>query len=359
MTIESKILSTKPREESGSKTSRKYQFQKDLSLYILLNEHLKREDYLFLFDFHEDLIISNSANTLEDLECIQIKSKDKGNWTINDLTKRTNGQNSIIGKLYQNRIVFEDSVKSLSFISNGTYSFKKLKNGKDSKGLTEILAQDLIGEDNDRCEKAISSEHSISKSEFKKLGKFKVTRLSNFESSTHCVGALAALINSINPDNKINSQLAYEQVFREITRKTNESVGDKSFNHTSELFRIKGLTKAEFIEILKKAGLYKSVEEEWGEVKGSLEIGGVNHLELVNKFKKGWREMNARLVANSGSIPLRNLKNNIDDILRTEATSIGTLNLLEIVNHIYDLTSNKTYDEYFIKCLIINRLNES
>lgn len=88
MTIDTKILSERPREESGSKTSRKYQFQKDLSLYILLKEHSNRDDYLFLFDFHEDLIISNSANTLKELECIQIKSKDKGNWTINDLTKQ-------------------------------------------------------------------------------------------------------------------------------------------------------------------------------------------------------------------------------------------------------------------------------
>ncbi len=55
MTIDTKILTEKPREEAGPKTSIKYQFQKDLSLYILLKEHSNRDDYLFLFDFHEDL----------------------------------------------------------------------------------------------------------------------------------------------------------------------------------------------------------------------------------------------------------------------------------------------------------------
>ena len=358
MTIKAKILNTKPREESGSKTSRKYQFQKDLSLYLLLQEHSTRDDYLFLFDFHEDLIISNSANALEELECIQIKSKDRGNWTINELTKRPNGKNSIIGKLYQNKIVFEDSVKSLRFLTNGAFSFKDLKNQSDSKTLKEILAKDLSNVDNEKCEKAIASEHSISKSDFKRLGEFKVTALSNIDSSTHCVGALATLINSLNPSSKINSQLAYEQVFREITRKTNETIGDKAFTDISEIFKIKGLTKAEFIEFLKKAGLYKSVEEEWSEVKTSLELVGISHFELV-KFKKAWRDMSARLIADSSSIPLRRLQNSIDDVIQNEEGVMKEFNLLQIVNHIYGVVNDRSYGEYFTKCLVINQINDS
>lgn len=358
MAIDTKILTNKPREESGSKTSRKYQFQKDLSLYILLQEHSTRNDYLFLFDFHEDLIISNSSSTLSELECIQMKSKDKGNWTINDLTKQPKGKNSIIGKLYHNKLVFEDTVKSLSFISNGTFSFKKLKSGSESRSFTEIRANDLSDDDANKCENSILTEHSIKKSEFDKIGEFKVTTLSNVKSSTHCVGELAALINSLNPLSNINSQLAYEQVFREITRKTNETVGDKSFKHISEIFRVKGLSKAQFIEFLNKAGLYKSVEEEWTGVKSSLESDGIGHLELV-KFKNAWRDMSARLIADSSSIPLRKLKNDVSDILRMEEAKIKSLKLLGIINHIYPLIKDKSYGEYFSKCLIINELNES
>jgi hypothetical protein len=358
MTIEQKILKEKPREESGSKTSRKYQFQKDLSLYLLLKEHSIRDDYLFLFDFHEDLIISNSANALEDIECIQIKSQDRGNWTINALTKQPKGKKSIIGKLYKNRIVFEDAVKSLIFVSNASFSFKNLKTGKDSKTLIEIPAIDLSDKDNNKCEKAIVAEHAITKSEFDVLGEFRVTSLSNSDSSTHCVGALSQLIHSLNPSSKINSQLAYEQVIREITRKTNETVGDKSFKHISEIFRIKGVTKSDFIKILKKAGLYKSVEEEWSEVKTSLELNGIYQFELM-RFKKAWRDMNARLVADTSSIPLRKLKNSIDDTLKDEEPSIRHYKLLDIVNHVYNYVPDTDYGEYFTKCLIIARLYES
>lgn len=358
MSIETKILTKKPREESGPKTSRKYQFQKDLSLYVLLQEHSTREDYLFLFDFHEDLIISNSSNTLSGLECIQIKSKDKGNWTISDLTKQPKGKNSIIGKLYHNKLVFEDAVKSLSFLSNGTFSFKKLKSGSESKSLTDIKANDLSDEDANRCENSILNEHSIKKSEFGKIGQFKVTTLSNLKSSTHCVGELASLINSLNPSSNINSQLAYEQVFREITRRTNETVSDKTFRHISEILRIKGISKAQFIEFLNKAGLYKSVDEEWSDVKSSLEFDGIGHIEL-GKYKNSWRDMSARLIADSSSIPLRKLKNEISDILISQETEIKSLKLLGLVNHIYPLIEDKNYGEYFTKCLIINQINES
>lgn len=359
MTIDTKILKQKPREESGSKTSRKYQFQKDLSLYILIKEHLNRDDYLFLFDFHEDLIISNSSQSLKELECIQIKSKDNGNWTINALiTKKPKDKNSIIGKLYNNRIVFQDAVKSLTFISNVRYSFEKLKNGSETKTLSHIHAINLSQSDKHKFENSIKSEHSIKVTDFERIGEFKVTTLSNSDSSTHCVGALASLINLLNPSSRINSQLAYEQVLREITRKTNETVGDKTFLHISEVFKIKGLSKGEFLAFLNKAGLYKSIEEEWSEVKTSLEADGITHIELLN-YKYAWRVMNARVIADSGNIPLRQLINEIDDILKIEMENIKPLKLLGIVDHIFKIIASKAYDDYFTKCLIINRLHES
>ena len=106
MTLNEKLLKSQPREEAGSKTSRKYQFQKDLSLYILIQEHEKRDDYLFLFDFHEDLVIADSSTSPNLLDFYQIKSKDsKGNWTIKRLIRREKDKFSILGKLYNNKII--------------------------------------------------------------------------------------------------------------------------------------------------------------------------------------------------------------------------------------------------------------
>ena len=51
------FLSIPPRESSGPRTSRKYDYQKDLAIGMLLEFHTKGHDYLFVFDYHDDLVI--------------------------------------------------------------------------------------------------------------------------------------------------------------------------------------------------------------------------------------------------------------------------------------------------------------
>ena len=79
------------------------------------------------------------------------------------------------------------------------------------------------------------------------------------------------LINTLNPDNEINPELAYDQVINEISRKTGATVGDKSLTNINELVELKGITKSQFLSFLESAGLYKSVKQEWLEIKLSLE----------------------------------------------------------------------------------------
>lgn len=362
MTLEDKILTTKPREESGSKTSRKYQFQKDQSLFMLIEEHENRDDYLFLFDFHEDLVIANSAKSPNELEFYQIKSKDtQGNWTINKLTKAPQDKLSILGKLYLNRITFGESTTSLNFISNANFGFKKLKNGYETVKMVLINAGDMNNDDFKSCEESIKAEHKLTeKTEFERLMKFQVTNLSNSESSTHCIGALSRLINKINPSNSINPELAYNQVLNEITRKTNAVIGDKSFQTADEIFELKGISKSQFLSFLDKAGLYKSVEDEWQEVKTSLETCGIDYIELL-KFKSSWREMNGRIIKDSNSIPLRRLVNSIEDyyVNKVKENELKGLNLLQIIDFIHNEIESNNFNEYLVKCLIIRTINES
>jgi hypothetical protein len=356
--IDHKILTTKPREESGSKTSRKYAFQKDLSLYLLLEEHEKRSDYLFLFDFHEDLIISNSSTALKDLEFFQIKTKDSGNWTTAALTKREKDKNSILGKLYHNRILFESFAAKLNLISNARYSFNKLKNGDDPLMKIVVEAKNLCSKDLESHENCIKAEHSLTETDYEPLTSFRVTDLSNTDSTRHCVGVLATLINRINPSNAINPELAYKQVMNEIARRTNATVGDKSFSQIREILELKGISKIQFLDFLKKAGLYKSVSDEWIEIKDSLESNSVPYMEVL-KFKSAWRDMNARVIKDSNSIPLRDLQNEISSYLKTSGMKFKSTKMIEIINEIYASLNHLHFDEYFTKCLIIKNLNGS
>ena len=362
MSLIKKIVKSKPREESGSKTSRKYDFQKNLSLFLLMQGHSMRSDYVYLFDFFDDLVILDSETNPTLMDFYQFKSKDSGNWTTTELTRADKDKLSILGKLYHNRVLFKNNVSSLNFVSNAVFSFKTLKDGSDSKKMTTIKASLMDKSEVIICNKKIQNEHKLKSSpKFEKATSFHVTILSNQDSSTHCIGALSKLINSINPDNAINPELAYKQVLNEISRKTGNTVTDKAIDNLPKLIEVKGISKTQFLSYLAKAGLYKSVEQEWSEIKDSLEKEGIGYLEL-QKFKKYWREVSATLIKDTDKIPLLDLVNSIQDIVRQQKESGGlthSMTLMEIINHCYNLIKTSNYDEYFIKCLIIKSANEA
>lgn len=361
MDITHQILTLKPREESGSNTSRKYSFQYDLSLFILLTQHDVLDDYIYLFDFHEDLVILNSSVHPDKIDFYQMKSKDSGNWTINALTKREKGKLSIIGKLYLNKLNFPLNTNSLNFISNAPYSIKELKSNQDSTKKTEIHASELDQANLDICINTLNTEHSPELcNEFEKITKFKVTYLSNKDSSTHCLGELTKLIHKINPNNKINSQLAYNQIIGEVSKRTRTITSDKSLKSLDELVEIKGITKDQFLEFLKKAGLYKSVEEEWSEVKSLLAQSSIGAIELL-KYRNAWRDVSMKLINEVGKIPLMKLKNEIENII-IEGQKMSFIedktDLLKIIEYCHSKLKPSMYDDYFVKCLIIKILYE-
>ncbi len=361
MDITDQILKLKPREESGSNTSRKYSFQYDLSLFILLTQHDKLDDYVYLFDFHEDLVILNSPIKPDKIDFFQMKSKDNGNWTINALTKAEKGKLSIIGKLYLNKINFPKNTNSLNFISNAPFSIKELKSKEESTKKTEIHAYELDQSNLDICVNTLNVEHSPELcDEFEKITKFKVTKLSNKDSSTHCLGELTKLIHNLNPSNKINTQLAYNQIIGEVSKRTRTIVTDKTLESLDDLVEIKGISKIQFLEFLKKAGLYKSVEEEWNEIKTLLEKSSIGAIELL-KYRKAWRDVSMKLINEVGKIPLMNLKSEIELAL-IEGEKAGVINdktdLLEIIEHCVSKLKTNIYDDYFVKCLSIKILYE-
>src|SRR5690606_14781146 len=194
---------------------------------------------------------------------------------------------------------------------NANFSFKKLLNGDDSLKKTTIKVSELDSNDFDIINNALKIEHKLTKDpDFKSLTNFYVTKLSNKDSSTHCLGELNRLINKINPDNKINAELAYKQVINEVKIRTENTVGDKSFTEIRELIELKGISKKQFLTFLEKAGLYKSVEQEWEEIKSSLEICGIGHIELL-KYRKSWRDVTATLIKDSNKIPLEQLRRQV------------------------------------------------
>ena len=361
MKLTDKILSTPIREESGSKTVRKFQFQKDLSLLTLIKEHNVRDDYVFLFEFHDDLVIFDSEDTPSSIDFFQIKSKDSGaNWTLNSLTKSTNDKLSILGKMYLNKINFPENTASINFISNSYMNLNKTTRGKETKLLSKFHSNELTDETINKVNAKLKAEHNLQiDPDFKNVGSFHVTPLSNLDSSTHCVGALSTLLNQLNPNHQVNSKLAYDQIINEITRKSKNTIGDKTLETASELYALKGITKKEFINYLQSAGLYKSIDAEWLEISGYLSNSNIDHFQIL-ELKSAWRDLNIRLIKDANSSTLHALKKEIKKVLNKElkAKSLQGKSLIEMVTIIQPQLTKNHFEILLIQCLIIKIIHE-
>lgn len=161
MGLKELLVNKIPREVAGSRTSKQYDYQKDLSLLLLLQHHNKLIDYVFLFDYHDDLVIVNSSTAPTSIDFYQIKSKEKGNWSIGGLVNKSkNDDFSIVSKMYLNRITFDAYTQSLNFISNAGFNListetKSLKEESviEIKHLTADIVKKIVS--------SIKTDHAL------------------------------------------------------------------------------------------------------------------------------------------------------------------------------------------------------
>lgn len=358
MTLKNLLISNTPREESGSDTARKYSFQNDVSLFLLISRfHLDENNYVFLFDFHDDLAVLDNNENPSEIDFFQIKSKDRGNWTTANLIKKEKKDNlSLVGKLYSNKIKFREYVRSLNIISNATFNVKLAEPKKNSILLEKIRLSNLSKSEITKIEKVLKEEFKIENvSDFKDLTILEVTKVSNKDSMSHLVGYLGELIHSINPNSNVNSALAYRQISNEIKRKAEQKTSNKSISTFEDIIGIKGISKLDFLTLLKNAGLYKSTETEWAEIVQL--IAPYFNFQEIKKLKLEWNNLAAKEITLSNNLAFLQLNKKISE--KIENIEMGDLNLKQIVDKIYaEIINTDLFEEFFVKAIIIKKLYE-
>src|ERR1035437_9711941 len=111
------LVQVAPREVSGSRSSNRSDYQKSWAFCLLLKLHKTGQHYLVLFDYHDDVVVLDSAANPTAMDFYQVKTKKCGNWTATLLLKREKGANdeplnSIPGKMYSNKIAFPTTAKT-------------------------------------------------------------------------------------------------------------------------------------------------------------------------------------------------------------------------------------------------------
>lgn len=87
MGLATDLVST-PLREKGA-TGGRYDFQTMWGLALLFQQHGTSDDYAIVFEFHDDVVLLDSANNPCSVRFYQVKSKaTNGGWTLTSLLKR-------------------------------------------------------------------------------------------------------------------------------------------------------------------------------------------------------------------------------------------------------------------------------
>jgi len=261
--LKQNIIRIRPRENSGSSSSNRFDFQKNWALCKILELHEKPNDYLVTLEFHDDIIIFDSSTDPDKISFYQVKTNKSPNWTINGLITRKKSKdgklmNSYLGKLYAHIENFKDSVTSLNFITNNKIK-GKLKSGVKCEDTFEFCCDDLEKNELDKIIQGLKEEHSLNAlKDFSSITYFKLGELSIDKHSELTKIKLAEYIEKKFPDVKYQISPLYKTIFDEIRKKSNV---EKEITSFDELKKYKSVSRQDFEYYLESIKSSDSIKE--------------------------------------------------------------------------------------------------
>ncbi|AWK50546.1 hypothetical protein DIC82_05625 [Clostridium beijerinckii] len=365
MELRESLVMNKPRENSGSSSSNRFQYQKDWALCKLLELQLSGKEYVLILDFHDDILIIDSDKEPNKAIFYQIKTKKDSSWSLNALIKRgTNEIQSIIGNFVYNRILFLNQKIEINFITNAKYNFKLAEVYGDSKNYNNICLSIVTDAEKDKLRRKLTEEFSQEKvpqkirEEFNEEITSEILDITNFQVSdlginghdTYTIGKLSETFNDIKVDNKVNATVAYRMLAGELEKRNDYEWNLQSFE---EIIKIKGISKKYFTQLIEKLINQSKNYELWQNIENNLLQNGIG-IRKVKKLKENWTSYEIeRMDANN--IYLQDVKR---DICKIISNMDDCNSYMKFCNEAYRVFLDKygkdeIYDEDYIKSIIL------
>jgi hypothetical protein len=274
------------RETAGSRSSNRFDYQKNWSLCELLQLHSNYSDYLMVFEYHDDIVVFDSQDNPSNAIFYQVKSKKSGNWTIGALTNCNDGKPSILEKLYENYQAFPKNVKRMVFSSNQPLS-AKLKNGDKAIELKKIKFLQLSDQDKEKIQSSVEPKGQ----DYCDInGLYRIeTEKNGLRPDDHTVitkGKLVEFFEYLHPESEINVSLVYKTFFDEIRRKSNY---EEPIRKTSDLISYKSIGKSDFDKMIGAVTNRTTDSDLWHEANSVMNAEGYSFQE-IRRLKAVWQQ---------------------------------------------------------------------
>ena len=120
------VLGTAQREQAGSDSYNRFEYQAHWIVYHIINQLEKKPKCIVFCEFHDDMAQLADGDGSQ-FEFYQIKTKeDNDDWSVSELSKREKRKNgsykkSFLGFIFYNFLKFGDECSCCHFVSNNNY----------------------------------------------------------------------------------------------------------------------------------------------------------------------------------------------------------------------------------------------
>lgn len=121
------LLKVPQSERGGEIAIRGFDYQSCWALSHMLEYELAGKEYVFIFEFHDDILILNSESCPSEATFAQVKTREK-HWTWASLGNSNKASpKSILAKLFEHQKNFKEYKTQLMFVTNAYFQFDKDK----------------------------------------------------------------------------------------------------------------------------------------------------------------------------------------------------------------------------------------
>ena len=259
-------------ERGGEIAQRGLDFQACWAISHMLEYELDGREYVFVFEYHDDVLILDSEGSPQKVTFAQVKTNEKP-WTLSKLISSTKKKPiSFIGKLFEHRNNFGESDVELMFVSNAYFSFDERN---------RFFADELKEEQRKIITSKVSNQISQGlKVELSKL-EFLTSDLSLEGHASHLKGKICEFFEEYFDEdidvNPASFARALESECRDRAKVRSSDIKD-----FDELIRRKGFTSTFLKETLDRIRIAKDLQPSWQHAKSIFSEIGKSAFQMLS-----------------------------------------------------------------------------
>ena len=252
MNLADALVKTPQDERGGEIAIRGFEYQRCWAIDELLSKHKRKESYVFIPEYHDDILILDSTTLPQKATFAQVKTRDS-HWTITPLLKaEKEGKLSFISKLFKHNFDFENYQTELAFVTNALFKFLDRY---------EFSGDDLEKKDKDKLLAAVENQLTGKKVNNLSILKFKTSKLSLLDYDTHLIGKIFEYLEDTDSAEFINAP-AFKRTLVDLFEKKTR-VSSREINSFAELITKKGISNELIEKIIYGIKNHKSSIPEW------------------------------------------------------------------------------------------------